>query len=72
MMHLTKEMGRVFEALALAESGDFKTARLLLNEGNRDGDKKDVQNVEEPRINKSVKESELWKEAKYTDFALKG
>lgn len=72
MKHLTKEIARVFEAFALAESGDFETARLILNEGNRGGYKRDVQNVEEPGIKKSEEESDLWKEAKFMDFALKG
>jgi len=43
MKHLSKEIGKVFRAMVLAESGDFETARLVLNEDEMDRNKENLQ-----------------------------
>jgi len=39
MQTLSKEIAMVFKAIALAESGDFETARVILNEASLDHNK---------------------------------
>jgi hypothetical protein len=45
MKHLSKEIGKVFRAMVLAESGDFETARSVLNEDKPDRNKENLQGV---------------------------
>ena len=45
MKHLSKEIGKVFRAMVLAESGDFETARLVLNEDNLNRNTENLQRV---------------------------